>query len=150
MEITLPDYIYPKITDDDAQRISLAQDLAAQDDDYLEASPYSDIVRNFLRPPVVEDTPPSEVLGMDELQRELSKVIVDLNEYKKNIEPDDTAGQNTYFRVKTGLIEKLVELTERLNKVKELNKFRNAVFSCIHDMEIEQRAEFLERLESHV
>lgn len=82
---------------------------------------------------------------------EIRVMLRGLKETRTKIKAGDAQGQMTYFRSASGLMEKLIQLEERAQGVKELSEFKIEVFRIIEsEMSEEQRVSSLSRLRAMV
>lgn len=82
---------------------------------------------------------------------EISEMLRGLKSTRTKIKAGDAQGQMAYFRSASGLMEKLIQLQERAQGVKELSEFKIEVFRIIESvLPEEQRVLALSRLRAMV
>lgn len=143
---------YPPISEKD---IRLIQKLYEGDPSYFEAEecPYSPEVKDLFKGEVqskyFDDTNPVKPIASDdEIAQEINDVYAKLKEYWEEVKSSDkSADKNTFFRVSTSLLDKLVELRERMSKIKKVNAFITEVLAIMDEILLpDQRNEVTERL----
>ena len=84
----------------------------------------------------------------DDIQKEINDVYSKLKNYWDEVKiSDKSADTNTFFRVSTSLLEKLVDLRERMSKIKQVNSFISEVMQIMDEvLSSDQRNEVTERL----
>lgn len=82
------------------------------------------------------------------LDKELNKLYAELKEFGKKLDIDSTASErNTYFKLSTTLIEKVISSKEKLNHIKEVEFFMDTVLEAMDDiLNSDQREKFLDRI----
>jgi len=142
---------YPQL---DEKSIRLVTQLYEVDPKYFDnpACPYSaDIKELFKGESQTQyfDTHTTVSLASDEdISNEINDVYQKLKDYWEEVKSSDkSADKNTFFRVSTSLLEKLVDLRERMSKIKQVNAFITEVMSIMDEiLNSDQRNEVTERL----
>lgn len=90
----------------------------------------------------------SKPMGETDLQQEIADLYEGLKTYGETAKTSDNASdRNTYFRLSVGLLEKIVELKERLIYIQNVNTFIETVLDAMGDiLNPDQRNEFTARV----
>jgi hypothetical protein len=145
---------YPTLKDDQILTLQIVVKSIEKDAGYLDSSdcPYSDVIKDFFR-----KISRPEVLAVDlfenrddieVLDEQIQKVLSDLERMGPAMLTAETNERLAYFKAKTTLLEKLVNMKERVFNLKEMNDFRNIVISTIETVSTkDQIAEFMKNLD---
>lgn len=132
---------YPTIRDEQIMTLNVVVQNLEQDGNYLNSSecPYSDTVKQFFQRKIeAKKIDGIDIFaGEDELivlDSQIIKVINDLEEFGMKIGSADVTEKMAYFRTKTALIEKLVNMRERLTNLKEINDFRLTLLQFMNEI----------------
>lgn len=92
-----------------------------------------------------------ENMKAEDIEGQLGSLYAKLQKYWEEVRNSDKAAdKNTYFRVATSLMEKLVDLQERMSMVSQANKFTQDVLNIMDEvMTADQRNEITARLEKY-
>lgn len=149
-------HIYPELN---YQTIRLVQKLYADNPTYLDDPdcPYPKDIIELFKGEVqakyfdVQNTPTLALTNDSQIAAEIDDIYSKLKQYWEEVKNSDkSADKNTFFRVSAGLLEKLVELRERMSKIKKVNSFISEtldIFDCV--LTADQRNEVMERLEKY-
>ena len=149
---------FPQLVD--AKTIKIIAGLYSTDPDYFtdKACPYdSEIKEIFIKPAPVEvagkttnpyDDIPLTELTDDSLIDEINALHHKLKGYWAQVESSDkSADKNTFFRVNTSLLERIVALREKMTNTLKINTFIAEVLSIMDEvLDADQRNLVVERL----
>jgi hypothetical protein len=124
--------------------------------------PYSDELKGFLKKIVAEtrfddrkekkkDTDKEELAEnadkFDRMLREVETTIADMADLEDKMEEADTGDRIQFVKAKTSLIEKWINIKERIYSVREIAEFQSTIIEVM-DMVLskDQRHQFIERL----
>ena len=68
------------------------------------------------------------------LDKQVEKIINDLEAYALTLGTGDVSERLQYLKTKTTLVEKLINMRERLVNLKELNEFRGVILGFMGDV----------------
>jgi hypothetical protein len=140
---------FPEIPDDAVQQLGMVAAIVREDPSVLDSEdfPYPDWMKELFRPRG-NGSSSSEQVGDDvDLRAEILGLMKKLEEFGEGLSSEDTKELNTFFRVKTTLLEKLTTLRERAENVARIAEFKSAVLEILDDeMDKDQRARVLNRL----
>lgn len=89
----------------------------------------------------------SEDLADIDLEHETLALYQDIKTSRDNFQDDDHAERNSYFRVATSLLEKLLNMRERANNIRQVSRFYEAVLQALERyLEPDQITEFRDTL----
>lgn len=135
---TMP--FYPTIRDEIVVALNAIAQNLVQDPGYLDhpECPYGDPLKNFFRSRLETRSGPviDIFAGEDELivlDTQIIKVINDLEAFGNKLTGEEVAEKMAYFRTKTSLIEKLVNMREKLANLKEINDFRSIILDFMNE-----------------
>lgn len=134
---------FPEIPDDAMHQLAMVSAMVAEDPSCLdrEECPYPEYFKSILRP-----SSEAEAANLD-LESEIKGLMQKLEEFGSSLSSEDTKELNTFFRLKTTLLEKLTTLQERSSNITKITEFKTAVLQILDDeMDKDQRARILERL----
>lgn len=142
---------YPQL---DEKSIRLVTQLYEVDPKYFDSPecPYSPDIKELFKgenQTKYFDTHTTVSLATDEdISNEINDVYTKLKDYWDEVKSSDkSADKNTFFRVSTSLLEKLVDLRERMSKIKQVNAFITEVMLIMDEiLNSDQRNEVTERL----
>lgn len=144
---------YPNIPEDAVKNLVVALKLAAEQSDYLtnQECPYGHVVGNFIQsklgsapapPPTKGAVSASEVL---DLEVELIQTYNNMKDEKPSKE--DAASLQGFYRTRTSLLTKMVELQERVKNQKSIGEFYSVVLNILEEIATPtQRTIFAEKL----
>lgn len=96
----------------------------------------------------------NKVPETDTLMAQINTLNSELKSYGQSINEDETTSasdRNTYFRLSVTLLEKLIDMKERIAKIAEVEIFITAVLDVMDkELSPDQRAAIMSRLESLV
>lgn len=131
-----------------------------EDPDYLKNDdcPYSDEVKALfegVREVVVPGglvTPLAVKTTWDKLQEEMASIFDELNEIGEELENNESVEPKdkiNYVKAKAGLMQKLVEMQERVHGIQQISAFYRVVMDIMENvLTIDQRTKVMERLET--
>lgn len=140
----------PQIDEDALFHLKVLKDLAEEDPENIKnTDELPDWLKSMLVPvksaSEIEST--VDVENIDEMNEKVSKLIKDLEAFRQNLGFEDTKELNTYFRVTTSLLEKLMDLKERAENVKKISQFKKTMLTIMDDeMDKDARKRALDRL----
>lgn len=148
---------YPQFREEQVMVINLIIQNLEQNPEYLDAPecPYSDSVKDLFRKfrgaaATIEDFDLFD--GDDEyevvLDKQVEKLLNDLESFGMTLGSGDTSEKIQYFKTKSVLIEKLVNLRERLMNLRELAEFRSVIIGFLEDVcDKDQVTKLMQRLD---
>ena len=97
------------------------------------------------------ETSATRIASDDQIAEEINDVYSKLKDYWSEVKSSDkSADKNTFFRVSTSLLDKLVELRERMSKIKKVNSFIGETLSILDEiLTPDQRNEVMDRLKKY-
>ncbi len=149
---------YPPLAEKDLRLIS---QLVQADPEYLTGKecPYSkDVIHLLMRglgqsgareeATTSESYSTSELTTDAEISNEINNLYHRLQDYWQEVKNSDkSTDKNTFFRVSTSLLEKIVELREKMSNVGQVNSFISTILSIMDELLTpDQRSEVEERL----
>lgn len=149
---------YPTIRDEAIMSLNVVVQNMEKDAEYLDSPdcPYSDTVKAFFRRKigvVSEGSIDLFVLeegetDLDKLEEQIMAVINDLEDFGRKLTVADSTDKMGYFRTKTALIEKLVNMRERVFTIKEINDFKSTILSFMDEvLTKDQITDFMRRID---
>lgn len=150
----MADRFYPTIRDDQVLILNVVVQNLEKDPGYLDhpECPYSEQVKQFFRkrsvPATVEDLFSGDEDREIVLDRQVEKLINDLEAFANQLGNADHSEKLQYFKTKTVLVEKLISMRERVFNLKELNEFRGAVIQFLDEVcTKDQITDFMKRID---
>jgi hypothetical protein len=149
------DNYYPEI---DEKNLGLLSDLMDQNGpEWLDHPdcPYSDKLKKLLMGSQIKieddfDNPENyDMLSSDEhMLKEINSLYKYLQEFGKDMRSSDSAAEkNTYFKISTALLEKLIAMRERTINLSKMNEFTEVVLQIMEDeLDVDTRSKILEKL----
>ncbi len=147
---------YPNIREETILTMDIVTKSLDKDPNYLDHPdcPYTDVIKAFFRRQTGGNS--LEVVdifeGKDEVEvidQQIQKVLSDLEAMGDQMKNAETNERLAYFKTKTSLIEKLINMKERVFNLKELSEFRNTLLAAIEDIcTKDQITYFLRRLDT--
>lgn len=146
---------YPKLSDDTVMTLTLIEKSLEKDAQFLEHEdcPYSPEVKAFFAKRAQSVTTPSVDIfegedDVDVMDKQIQKVLSDLDSMGAVMATAEVNERIAYFRAKTTLVEKLMNLKERVFNLKELAEFRGTVLQGLDDIcDKDQITTFMKRLD---
>ncbi len=152
---------YPTIRDEVIMSLNAVVLNMEKDTGYLDSNecPYSEQVKSFFRKKIASEGGGSKgsidlfqigegETDLDKLTEQIMAVINDLEEFGRKLTIADSPDKMGYFRTKTALIEKLVNMRERVFSIKEINEFKSTILSFMDEvLTKDQITEFMRRLD---
>lgn len=89
----------------------------------------------------------------DDLVVEINQLAGQLKSYWNDIKGGEAtpADKNTYFRIASGLLEKMIDMKERVLKVKEYEAFTLAILDILdRELDVDQRNRIMDRLKTQL
>lgn len=152
----MTDKIFPELNE---KNMHVVAQLYDDDPHYFEHinCPYSEEVINIFKAgnPSNDYFDAEDMEGMDisefdegRLIKEISILWGQLKSQGETMSKSETASErNTYFRMSTALLEKIVALRERCMNLKKMHDFTDAVLAVMEDkLDAEQRTAVMEEL----
>lgn len=85
------------------------------------------------------------------LEEEAQALYQEIKSFGSKLKADDVSERMTYYRTRTSLLEKLIDMIERAGNMQAVVEFQEIVLAIFEDMLTpEQRAEAMERLSSAI
>lgn len=150
---------YPTLSDGQILPLKVVLEQLKTVEDYLDRPecPYTPVIKDFLRrfqpQPAVSVAPP--VLfeeGQDKLEvieAQVASLIVDLDHFGRSLGSAEHSERLQYFKTKTGLLEKLIDMRERTLNLREMHVFRQTVMGFLEEIcTKDQTTELMRRLEA--
>lgn len=148
---------YPKFPEDLAMTIEIVTRSLGKDDTYLDAAdcPYPDALKAFFRRVASGGVDLTATIDLfegqeetDVIDKQIQKVLSDLDGMSATMKSAETNEKIAYYKAKTGLLEKLISLKERVFNLKEISQFRGVLMEfmdavCTKD----QISELMKRLD---
>ncbi len=137
------------------KELRLVQQLIDHDPGYLHdpTCPYAEDIKKILRPKSAEQESLAQMSGPAavadaEIMKEINGLYTRLKDYWLEVKDSDkSADKNTFFRVSTTLLEKIIELRERMSNLSQVNAFTSEVLTIMEEiMTPDQRNVVEERL----
>lgn len=139
---------YPSVRDETILGLNVVVQNLEKDPSYLDSPEctYSDTVKDFFRKKIVVGggsnldhnidlfAKEEGETDLDKLKDQIIAVINDLEDFGRKLTIADSTDKMGYFRTKTALIEKLVNMQERIFNVKEINDFRNTLLGFMNEV----------------
>lgn len=150
---------YPTIRDETVLPLNVVVQNLDKDRGYLDHDdcPYSETVKNFFRRflsitegPKVDLFAEAKTDGeyASVLDKQVEKIINDLEAFADTLGNADHSEKLAYFKAKTGLLEKLVGMRERIYNLREMNEFRGRVVGFLDEIcTVDQITELMKRLD---
>ena len=151
---------YPNISEAVVLQLRVVLQHAKVDPDYVEKSPYSSDLKDFLkeltgpsgvREPVVFD---GEMDRLDYVEKEIVDVMTDLSDLVKSLGNADHSEKLQVAKARAGLVEKLVAAREKIWTMRETAEFQARIVSFLDDIctkdqvqELKQRLKDLKSVE---
>lgn len=152
---------YPTIREETAMSFNAVVLNMEKDANYLDHPdcPYSETVKAFFRKKIDlslgSGKSGADLVDLFEgddqtqvLSSQIIAVINDLESWGNKLTTADNTDKMGYFRTKTALLEKLVNMQERVLTIKEINEFKNTVISFMNEvLNKDQITEFMKRID---
>ena len=146
-------HFYPKI---DEENVKLILQLIEQEADYLSshACPYSDMVKNLFKPNGsmgafnMTELDIEELSSEDGMLTEIMTIYGHLKQFGESMRSSDTASEkNTYFKLSATLLEKLINMKEKVINIQKMSAFSDTVLQIMEDeLEPDTRTRIIEKL----
>ena len=143
---------YPPLNEDD---IKLVKQLFDENNSFFDDPdcPYSDEVKSlFTITDVMGDFDENfdlDLMNSDEyVMKEINSLYSHLQKYGQTMRESDTASEkNTYFKLSTTLLEKIISMKERVSNIKQVTEFTETVLQILEDeVSVDDRTRVIERL----
>lgn len=151
---------YPSIRDETIMTMKVVVENMKQDPDYLDQRecPYSETVKTFFRDRGegkekrgnIEDLFSLEEneTDLDKIEDQIKAIINDLEAFGRKLDISESTDKMGYFRTKTALIEKLLNMQERVYNIKEINDFKMTLIGFMDEiLSKDQITDFMTRLD---
>lgn len=137
---------YPTVKDETILSLNVVVQNLEKDPNYLENTdcPYSDTVKAFFKRKIEHNGSSNIAIDLfekeegetdlDKLKEQIQAVINDLEDFGRKLTVSESTDKMGYFRTKTALIEKLVNMQERTFNIKEINDFRNILLGFMNEV----------------
>jgi hypothetical protein len=123
----------PRLDDKTNWTLQVIMKGLMQDPKYLEGAGYPKDLEDFLSGRASRvDVSNIEVEALD-VPAEINSLFRDLKEQRNTFAASDSSEKMAYFRVATSLLEKLVTLTERANRVQQVGQFYSLVLGVFDE-----------------
>ena len=124
---------YPPLDLATLRNLEVVRALAKEQPGYFEGPPYSPEIEQLVRAiPAQQGASKQADSDALDLLAELTSTLKDLKDYKPSKE--DSAQAMGYFRTKTSLIDKLMELMDRGKNQKSISEFYAAVLLILEEV----------------
>lgn len=152
----MTDRFYPRLDEQAFKTISM---IYENDAGYFNDKncPYSqDLINLFLGKSKFHDFDShaaKELPSADDLVVQINKLASQLENYWSEIKNGDAtpADKNTYFRIASGLLEKMVDMKERVLNIKQYEAFTSAVLDALdRELDVDRRNIVMENLRTHL
>ena len=136
----MADAFYPTFREEQVLVMNTIITAVRKDPLYLDRKecPYSDQVKALFRRFVTEEMVTVDVFAEGDydnaLDKQVEKIINDLEAYALTLGTGDVSERLQYLKTKTTLVEKLINMRERLVNLKELNEFRGVILGFMGDV----------------
>lgn len=146
---------YPNISEDQILLINRVLRLMPDTPNFLNdpKCPYTPAIKEFLLKsvapaPAAASTDLFEGDEVLSVEKQIQKLINDLEEYGKVLGSGDQAEKLQYLKTKAGLVEKLIGFQERINNLKQINEFRGIVIQFMDEvLDKDQITIFMQRID---
>lgn len=152
---------YPNIRPETIMSLTAVVGMMEKEPGYLDSPecPYSDDIKNFFRKKIEyggsgkKEVPDIFKLeegesDLDKLKEQIQAIINDLEDFGRKLDVSDSTDKMGYFRTKTALIDKLVNMQERVYNIKEVQDFRNTILAFMSEvLTKDQVTQFMQRLD---
>lgn len=152
----MTDFFYPQLDATTVEHMPLVIELARQDADYLLGAPYPSsliaTIRKLAQTPLTAINPegssrPTTAGEPIDLKAETEGLYRELVLHKPH-STDDTANM-AYFRTRTSLLEKLIDMMTQAKNQKHMTEFISAVLEVIEtNMTTESRVKVIDQLKA--
>lgn len=146
--------VYPEINE---KALILMAKIAENNKNYFDhpACPYSKEIKDILKGNAVyhdfDGVVDVELPSGEDLLSQISSLQKEIQRYGNNIDPDDSAGMNTYFRLSASLIEKLLALKQKAVDIDQFEKFTNFVIDILDRyLTVDSREVIMDKLREFV
>lgn len=144
---------FPNISEDQILLINRVSRSIGENPDFLKdpSCPYPQVVKDFFqqRASVGTETPDLFEEGVIEgLEKQIQKLINDLEVYGQGLGIGDSSEKLQYFKTKNSLLEKLINNLERVTNLKQINEFRSIVITFMDEvLSKDQITTFMQRID---
>lgn len=147
---------FPNISEDQILLINRVIRSISENKDYLSdpSCPYPDTVKDFFAKQTRlsgEGGEAPDLFEGDEIvaiEKQIQKLLNDLEEYGRGLNADDTSEKLQYFKTKNSLLEKLLTNLERATNLKQINEFRSIVIQFMDEvLTKDQITTFMQRID---
>lgn len=155
----MQDKYYPPINQ---SHLRIMLKLMNEHSDYLtdKSCPYDADIKSLLTETQGNKKKPNaakidlDALNEDDLSVQINTLYADLQSYGSSINSDPEASatdRNTYFRLSTALLEKLVQIREKALNMKQYAAFQQEILNIMDEvLNADQKKEITERLKRFV
>lgn len=146
------DQYYPVL---DERPLRLVSSLYEINPDFFDSEecPYSPFVKELFKGELkandFDSHGSTEMPSDDEITRNILALQDKMDDYWAEVRNSDkSSDKNTFFRVQASLLEKIVDMKERMSNIRNANKFTTEVMSIMEQiLTPDQRAEVMARLQ---
>lgn len=144
---------FPNISEDQVLLINRVMRSLVENPDYLNdpKCTYSAPIREFFAKHTKTVVGVQDLFEGDEVvavERQVQKLINDLEQFANQLTTDDTSEKLQYFKTKTTLLEKLLTHLERAANLKQINEFRSIVIQFMDEvLDKDQITKFMQRID---
>lgn len=143
---------YPELNNNN---IKLVKQLFEEDKTFFDDPdcPYSDEVKSIFRLSDIENDFDKnfdvDIMDSEEhIMKEINALYNHLQKFGANMRDSDTASEkNTYFKLSTTLLEKIISMKERVTNISKVNEFTETVLQILEEeVNVDDRTKVIERL----
>jgi len=144
---------FPNISEDQILLINRVARSLADNPNYLDdnACTYSQPIRDFFKKHAARGAEVEDLFEGDQVvavERQIQKLINDLEAYGNSLGADDASEKLQYFKTKNSLLEKLLNNLERSANLKQINEFRQIVIQFMDEvLTKDQITDFMKRID---
>jgi hypothetical protein len=144
---------FPNISEDQILLINRVFRSIEENPDFLDdpKCQYTDVVKSFFTSRGGVAKPAEDLFegdAVESVERQIQKLINDLEEYGKALNKEDASERLQYLKTKAGLVEKLITYQERVTNLKHINEFRSVVIQFMDEvLDKDQITNFMQRID---
>jgi hypothetical protein len=144
---------FPNIIEDQVLLINRVFRSISENPDYLNDPncTYSPAVKEFFQQRATSDAEAPDLFAdgvVEGLEKQIQKLINDLEVYGQGLGVGDTSEKLQYFKTKNSLLEKLINNLERVTNLKQINEFRSTVIQFMDEvLTKDQITTFMQRID---
>jgi hypothetical protein len=147
---------FPNVSEDQILLINRVIRSISENKDYLSdpKCPYTQPVKDFFAKQMRlagNGGESQDLFEGDEvvaIERQIQKLLNDLEAYGNSLNADDSSEKLQYFKTKNSLLEKLLSNLERASNLKQINEFRSIVIQFMDEvLTKDQITTFMQRID---